>query len=144
MPATLMTHPDHQRLCDILKGMSPEDRRHFAALSRTVQGALRMDPAELPPDVVTMDSVVSLYVFDSGDQWVFTLCYPSDANIDENRISLLSPVGMAIIGRRVGDIVTWAAPQGAVRARIEKLIDQPEAAVFPHERASTMSRAVPA
>jgi regulator of nucleoside diphosphate kinase len=144
MTAILMTHSDHQRLRGILEGMSPEDRRHFAVLSRTVQGALRMDPAELPPDVVTMDSVVSLYESGSGDQWVFTLSDPSDANIDESRISLLSPVGMAIIGRRVGDIVTWAAPQGAVRARIEKVIVQPEAAAFPRPRASTASRAVPA
>ena len=85
MAAILMTHTDHQRLRDVLDRMTTEDRRHFAALSRTVHGALRMDPTELPPDVVTMDSVVSLDEFGTGDHWVLTLSYPWDADIDENR-----------------------------------------------------------
>jgi regulator of nucleoside diphosphate kinase len=144
MAAILMTHTDHQRLRDVLDRMTTEDRRHFAALSRTVQGALRMDPTELPPDVVTMDSVVSLDEFGTGDHWVLTLSYPWDANIDENRISVLSPVGTAILGRRVGDVVNWIAPQGVVRARIDRLLSQPEAIAFSSGRASTASQAVPA
>jgi regulator of nucleoside diphosphate kinase len=85
-----------------------------------------MDPAEIPVDVVTMGSRVCLRELESGDLWTFTLCYPADMDIEKNRISVLSPVGTAIIGQRVGDIVDWPTPLGSVRIQIEELFDQPE------------------
>ena len=75
-----------------------------------------------------MGSTVRLRELDSGDRWTFTLSYPPEANIDEDRISVLSPVGTAMIGCRVGDVVDWPVPSGIVRIKIEKVLYQPEAA----------------
>lgn len=124
----IMTYTDHGRLCDLIDRMRPEDRRHYRDLRHELQRAERVESAAVPADVVTMGSTVRLRELDSDEWWTFTLCYPPDANIGENRISVLAPVGTAIIGCRVGDVVDWPVPEGSVRIRIEEVIDQPQAA----------------
>lgn len=124
----VMTHADHQRLGTLIDQMGMDDRWHFRDLCRTFEEAHLVDSAEVPADVVTMGSTVRLRELESGEWWTFTLCYPPEANIDEDRISVLSPVGTAIVGRRVGDVVPWPVPGGTVRIRIRELLYQPEAA----------------
>ena len=75
-----------------------------------------------------MGSTVRLQELDSGERWKFTLCYPHEARIDEDRISVLAPLGTAILGHRVHDVVDWPVPGGNVRLRISEITYQPEAA----------------
>ena len=84
-------------------------------------------PAEdIPRDVITMNSKVVMYDLDTREQELFTLVYPWYADADNNRISVLAPVGTAMIGCRVGDVIKWPVPAGIRRFRIEELIYQPE------------------
>jgi regulator of nucleoside diphosphate kinase len=75
-----------------------------------------------------MNSTVRLRDLDTGEEETYTLVYPAQANVEENRISVLAPVGTAIIGYRVGDAVTWRVPGGRVRLRVEEVLYQPERA----------------
>jgi regulator of nucleoside diphosphate kinase len=58
---------------------------------------------------------------------VYTLVFPSEANFDEGKISVLAPVGTAMLGYRVGDSIEWEVPSGRRRLKVEELIYQPEA-----------------
>ena len=78
----------------------------------------------LPQNVITMHSRVLLSL-DGIDEEIM-LVYPCEADADENRISVLSPVGTAIIGYREGDWVEWKVPSGVVKVEIKKVLYQPE------------------
>jgi regulator of nucleoside diphosphate kinase len=124
----VITHADYQRISDLIDRMRPEDRRHYRDLRHELERAYRVESAAVPADVVTMGSTVRLRELDNDEWWTFTLCYPQEANIGENRISVLAPVGTAILGCRVGDVVDWPVPDGSVRIRIETVLHQPQAA----------------
>lgn len=87
--------------------------------------------AEIPPDVITMYSKVLLRDLDDGEHITYTLVYPADADLTAEKVSVLAPVGMAILGYREGDILSWAVPAGVVRLQVEKVLYQPEAAGDP-------------
>jgi len=78
--------------------------------------------------VVTMNSKVILRDLDISEEMNYCLVFPKDADIASGAISVLAPVGTAILGYREGDIVEWPVPSGKRRIRIEKILYQPEAA----------------
>ncbi len=81
------------------------------------------------PDVVTMNSQVEVAYPHTGRCQVLTLCYPRDAAPAAGRISVLSPVGTALLGLRAGDKAAWQAPDGqACQADVARIAYQPEAA----------------
>jgi regulator of nucleoside diphosphate kinase len=111
------------------------DRAHFerngdGQNAANLEGELRrakiVPQEQVPGDVVTMNSKVRLRDLDTRECELYRLVYPWNANVDNNRISVLAPVGTAIIGCRVGDVVEWPVPVGVRRLRIEELIYQPE------------------
>ncbi len=124
----VMTRDDYGRLCGMLDRMPIQDRHHFQDLRREMGRARRIGSDEVPADVVTMGSTVHLRELETDEPWTFTVCFPEEADIREDRISVLSPVGTAIIGCRIGDVVDWPVPSGTVRIRIESIAFQPEAA----------------
>jgi regulator of nucleoside diphosphate kinase len=81
---------------------------------------------DVPRDAVTMNSKVLLYDLDTRGREMFELVYPWHADADNNRVSVLAPIGTALIGARVGDVIRWPVPAGVLRFRIEELIYQPE------------------
>ena len=84
-----------------------------------------MPDDEVPSDVVTMSSIVSLRDLDSGETEEYELVYPADADLENNRISILAPIGTAILGYRVGDVIEWPVPGGLRRLRVEEVLYQP-------------------
>lgn len=86
-------------------------------------------PSEnIPPDSITMNSTVLLKDLDSGEETTYTLVYPEDADLTENKISVLAPIGTAILGFQKGDVIDWKIPAGTIKLRVEKILYQPEAA----------------
>ena len=127
----LITSDDMARLRELVRQArksSHRDRDHLAELDRELDRAEIVDPGELSPDVVTMHSTVRVRDLDSGRSIVYTLAFPVDADIQNNRISILAPIGTALIGYRAGDLVEWRTPGGTRRLRIEEVLFQPEAA----------------
>ena len=64
----------------------------------------------------------------SGEDMIFTLVYPHEANVNSDKISILAPVGTAILGFKIGDVVTWQVPDGLVKLKVIDILYQPEAA----------------
>ena len=85
-------------------------------------------PKDIPSDVVTMNSRVRLSDMSKGEEQVYTLVFPRDADTVTGKISVLAPVGTAILGYRVGDMIEWQVPAGKRKLKIEEIIYQPEAA----------------
>ena len=73
-----------------------------------------------------MNSTVRLRLMGSKEVETYTLVYPEGADIAEGKLSVLAPIGTAILGYRVGDIVQWQVPSGEIKLRIEELVYQPE------------------
>lgn len=103
------------------------DRPYLATLARELDQAVVVGPDEVPPDVVTMNSRARLR--DGRRTWIMTLVFPEDAVPEEGAISVLAPLGAAILGCRVGQTVSFRVPGGAELAcDILSVLYQPEAA----------------
>lgn len=84
---------------------------------------------ELPADVVSMNSKVRFQDLGTGKETVVTLVYPHEANIEKNRISVLAPIGSALIGLQVGQVIQWPIPKGKeMQVRVIAVLSQPESA----------------
>ena len=103
-------------------------RKDIEALVQELARAVIVPSKEIPPDVVTMNSKVVLRDLDTAERMEYTLVFPKDANVENGAISVLAPVGTAILGYAKGDVVEWPVPSGKRRIQIEKLLYQPEAA----------------
>lgn len=81
---------------------------------------------DFPADAVSMDSIVTFVDLDSGENTTVSLVYPLDASVDQMKISILSPVGSALIGLRIGGHIDWPMPQGKLRRLKVINVIQPE------------------
>lgn len=104
-------------------------RAELKALAEELQRAVVVDPRDVPGDVITMNSRAEMLDLDTGETVTFTLVFPSQANIDEEKISVLAPIGAGMLGYRVGDEFEWQVPDGVRRMRVTQIHYQPEAAL---------------
>jgi len=104
------------------------DTGHLEDLEFELGRAEIVDPKKIPADIITMNSRVKLLDLKSGEEKIYTLVFPHDAEPKENRISILAPIGTALLGYRVGDIITWEVPGGTRRLKVVEILYQPEAA----------------
>ncbi len=84
--------------------------------------------ADMPPDIVTMRSKVRLKDMDTGEETVYTIVFPTEANFDDGKISILAPLATALLGYRLGDTVEFEAPSRSRRLEIMEILYQPESA----------------
>ena len=98
-----------------------------AALAGELRRARVVPRSRIPRDVVTMNSTVRVRDQETGEEETYTLVYPREADIEANRLSVLAPVGTALLGYRAGDVVEWPVPAGVSRFRIEEVL-QPRSA----------------
>jgi regulator of nucleoside diphosphate kinase len=122
-----ITQQDMNRLRSLIESMK-SSREDLKALSAELEQASVVAPSDVPADVVTMNSKAQVRDLDDGELMTYTLVFPAKANVDEGLISVLAPVGTAMLGHRVGDEFEWRVPAGAIRLRVEKVLYQPEAA----------------
>lgn len=88
-----------------------------------------VDPKDVPPNVVTMNSTVRFRVESTADEFTLTLVYPKDMDGSSDKISILAPVGSALLGLSQGDEIEWPKPGGGVlRVHIDEIVYQPERA----------------
>jgi len=126
-----ITDHDARRLGEILNVAGEfkyRDRADLAALAGELRRAQIVDARNVPDKVVTMNSRLVVEDLDSRQDMEFSLVFPAAANADEGRISVLSPVGTALLGYSEGDVVEWAVPAGRRRLLVKKVVYQPEAA----------------
>jgi regulator of nucleoside diphosphate kinase len=130
LPQIYLTQKDMDRLLALVDAY-PGQR--FEKLEGELLRAHVVAPREIPHDVVTMNSRVVFENQATGERREVTLVYPGGADIDSGKISVLTPVGTALLGLRVGQSIEWELPGGArQRYRIAAVPYQPEAAGEPH------------
>lgn len=125
-----ITRFDKARLMRLLRSLdaAQQNREELADLEYELERGTEVESTEVAPDVVTMNSTVRVTDLDANTTHLYTIVFPSDADFEKGRISILSPLGTALLGYRAGDVVTWEMPRGTRRLRIEELVYQPEAA----------------
>ena len=126
-----VTSQDKQRLEDLLIEVEASDpRKHgdLKALTEELHRAVIVDPKDVFNDVITMNSRAEMRDLESGETVAFTLVFPSEANIDEEKISVLAPIGAGMLGYRIGDEFEWKVPDGLRRMKVTNVEYQPEAA----------------
>ncbi|MGH8604937.1 MAG: nucleoside diphosphate kinase regulator, partial [Gammaproteobacteria bacterium] len=105
-----ITKFDLARLKELLQvGISfkERDRDYLESLQNELDRAHIVDSTAIPHNVVTMNSRVRLKDMETDEEKIYTLVFPSDADIERYRISILAPIGTAILGYRAGDTVEW-------------------------------------
>ena len=125
-----ITETDHEKLRRLIAGRrgSRTDADHLHALEEELERAEVLDDQQaVPPDVITMGSEVRLMDVDSGEIKEYKLVFPSQART-ETSLSVLAPIGTAILGYRVGDVIEWPVPKGTRRLKVLNVLFQPEAA----------------
>lgn len=86
-----------------------------------------VDPRDIPATVVTMNSTVRFKVEPLADEFLLTLVYPKDSDAANGKISILTPVGSALLGLSQGDQIEWPKPDGGLlNVHIEEITYQPE------------------
>lgn len=126
----LITREDKKRLLRILPRLGTEyaDREDLVLLGEEIERAVEVEPEAIPADVVTLNSTARVTDLESGATTDYTIVLPGEANYDAGRISVLAPLGTALLGYRVGNEIEWEFPRGVCRIRIDTVLYQPEAA----------------
>ena len=110
-PEILVTATDHERLTGLLASVPATDPV-LPLLQEELDRAEIVEQTEVPPDVVTMNSRVVIEEVDTGEQRAVTLVYPGHADVETGRLSILAPVGAALLGLRAGQSIDWPLPGG--------------------------------
>ena len=129
----ILSEYDFLRLKGILERLrdSPRaDHRQLSVLEAKLAAANVVPPEFMPEDAVSLSSKVRYTNLDTGEERVYTVVFPAEADIGRERVSVLSPIGTALIGAVAGDVVDCQAPLGVSSLRVEEVLFQPEAAGY--------------
>lgn len=132
-PPIVISSLDLERIEALLESPQYRNFPGAAALRTEIERASILEPKDMPPDVVTMNSVVTVVDEGANERHQLTLVYPRDSDGDPGKVSVLAPVGSAILGLRVGEAIRWPMPGGReVALRIAEITYQPEASGHLH------------
>lgn len=112
-------------LLDSVRRFDSRDHRHLAELEDEL-GRAEVIPGRAPAHVVTMNSEVTVRHLDEGRTVTYKLVFPKDADVARNRLSVLAPLGTALLGYRAGDLLEWVMPGGVRRFRVEHVGHAPD------------------
>ena len=121
-----ITSLDKNRLLEVIsKHEYINNRQNIKDLEAEINRADVTNPEEVPVNVITMNTKVLLLIGDTEE--VISLVYPNESDISNNKVSILSPIGTAILGYSEGSIIEWKVPNGITQIEVKKILFQPEA-----------------
>jgi regulator of nucleoside diphosphate kinase len=125
-----ITKPDYERLTKLIEIARERERdanrEYLDRLEEELDRAEVVQQKDIPADVITMRSTVRVKDLDTGEEMTYRLVFPTEANYDEARISVLAPIGTAMLGYSRGDVIEWQVPSGVRRLSVEDILYQPE------------------
>lgn len=130
-----ITQSDYDRLRPLVDGgraFSGSDAQSVGRLAQELDRAEIVERDALPSDVITMNSRATLKDLDSGEMKEYRLIFPTQER-HGNDISILAPIGTAMLGYRVGDVIEWQVPRGIRRLEVVEVLYQPESQGVPAE-----------
>ena len=129
---TVIPYTDHRRIRSLLNQPLPAHdgprAPQFGPLRQRIRKARVVSPNDVPRNVVTMNSRLVLRNLNSGESITCTLAYPQELDLRRQQVSVATPLGANMLGKRVGQIVHWPAGAKVRRLRIQQVLYQPEAA----------------
>ena len=126
-----ITRADMTRLRSLVTAVK-STRDDLTSVRAELDQAQVMAAEDIPHDVITMNSQARLRDQATRKVMTFTLVFPENASIEHNRISVLAPIGTAVLGQRQGDELEWEVPAGTVHLKVMKVLYQPEASMRFH------------
>jgi len=128
-PAIIINELDAERLDSLLEKPQYAKTPVAEMLNTELDRAEMCSPAEMPADVVSMNSRVKFRDLTSQEEFVRTLVYPANLTDSDEQLSVMAPVGAALLGLRVGDTINWELPNGnKTHLEVLELQYQPESA----------------
>jgi len=120
-----ITEKDYARIRHVMSSVNSID---YENLELELERAKIISDDEVPPDLVTMNSRVKFFNIQENKEMIVTIVYPDDANDNEGKVSILDPLGSALIGLLENREINWMFPDGKTKTlRILKVLYQPEA-----------------
>lgn len=125
-PSIILTSQDLDRLETLLDALPAATFPGKTELQAELDRAEVVESRDVPSDVVTMNSTVR-FALESGEEFSLTLVYPKDMDGSADRISVLAPVGSALLGLTAGEHIEWPRPGGGtLKVRLMEVVYQPE------------------
>jgi regulator of nucleoside diphosphate kinase len=127
----IVTDADMNRLSRLVRALKHSlfrDQLQLDSLEQTLASAEVVPGERVPRDVIRMNSTIRVLDLDTRKKERYTLVFPDNADISTNQISVLAPVGIALLGRRQGDVIETKVPGGARRLRGEWVSQRPRTA----------------
>ncbi|RYF74983.1 MAG: nucleoside diphosphate kinase regulator [Cytophagaceae bacterium] len=126
-PKIIISSADFDKLEALLDSMPGTASPHKTALLNEIARADILEPHEMPPSIVTMNSTVEFSMEGAAHDFRLTLVYPTEVQDTPDCISILAPVGSALLGLAIGDSMEWPRPGGGlIKVRIKNVLYQPE------------------
>jgi regulator of nucleoside diphosphate kinase len=128
--SVVITETDFRCLRSLIEsstGVCHRDREHLESLQQELERAVVVEENEVPRDLVTINSRVRVRDLATEREFVYQIVFPTDANVEKNQISVLAPIGTALLGSSAGNTVEWPVPSGLRRLSIVEVEYQPEA-----------------
>ena len=126
----LITSLDHARLSNLLinqRSDGVQGKTNLQKLAKELYRAVKVEPEKIPADVVTMNTVIEFTDLDNNISKELKLVYPQNADIRRGYVSVMAPIGTALLGYKKGDIIEWDVPAGKKKFLIREILYQPEA-----------------
>lgn len=125
-PDIIISESDAEKLDELLAKVSQKDFPGKDNLEKELDRATIVPSSQIPENVVTMNSRVRFKDVNTDKSFTMTLVYPKNAG-QENTVSVLAPMGSALLGLSVGQQISWPKPAGGVMTvEIEEILYQPE------------------
>ena len=132
-PDITISSLDAERLEQLLDSLPQSGVSGRAELEAELARATVVEPRQMPPNVVTMNSTVRFSMLSSGEEFEMTLVYPKDMDASGKTVSILAPVGSALLGLSQGDEIEWPNPgSGVTTVKVKEITYQPERAGAHH------------
>ena len=125
-----ITENDMRRLRELIlvaRQFKKEEEKYLQGLEAELSRGKIIKSQDIPQDIITMNSEVHLRDLNTKEEITYQLVFPDHADPSQGRVSILAPIGTALLGYSVGDIIEWKVPAGVAKLKVEKIIYQPEA-----------------
>ena len=129
-PKIFVTTKDAEKLRDLIRDAYHTEYRgsdYLKQLAGEIEKASVVQPDQIPSDVITLNSTARLVDQETNEEMIYTLVFPEDADTSQGKISILAPIGTAMLGYKVGDTFEWDTPGGKRIIRVKEILYQPEA-----------------